>query len=313
MSRAALKPFQQGRFADLPESPRVPHPYFDADSHTLDLHSAAFGRMSVHVVTAGSGPPLLLVHGLMTTSYSWRYMLEPLGRHFTLYIPDLPGAGRSEGPLGVRYSMHNLGTWITEVQQALGITGCGVIGNSLGGAICASALADAPTSMERLLILHAPGFPEARLHLLSAVLSLPGAPSLLYWLVRRAPLRWAHRNVHYADESLKSREEARAYGLPLAAPGGAEAFGKYLKDAMQPAGLTALQRRVRAMSEHPPIRLVYAPRDPMVPPALGPRWKESLPAAELVWLERGSHFAHVDAPEDFLAVALPFLGVRPTG
>ncbi len=276
----------------------------------MELDSRPFGRMSAHVTVTGQGPPLLLVHGLMTTSYSWRYMLEPLGRHFTLYVPDLPGAGRSDGPLGARYSVQNLGTWLGELQQALGIVGCAVVGNSLGGAICAAALAQRPASMERLLILHAPGFAEARLWLLQAALALPGSQSLLGWLIRRAPLRWAHRNVHYWDESLKSLEEAEEYGRPLAAPGGAEAFWHHLKEAVNPRSFQRLQADLRALTDHPPIRLLYARRDPMVPPRLGPRWKQSLPAADLLWIEEGSHFAHVDAPDAFLAATLPFLGVR---
>jgi pimeloyl-ACP methyl ester carboxylesterase len=304
-----VKPFQQGRFDDLPPLPRVPHPYFDSPSHRVDLDSVPFGRMGAHVVVVGKGPPLLLVHGLMTTSYSWRYMLEPLGRHFTLYVPDLPGTGRTDRPLGATYSVQNLGTWIRELQQALGIHGCAVVGNSLGGAVCAAALVQEPSCMERLLIEHAPGFPEPRLHLLRAVLSLPGTEALLCWLVRRNPLRWAHKNVHYWDESMKSVEEAEEYGRSLDVQGGAEAFYRYLKHAMNPSLLGRLQRTLQEMVEHPPICLLYARQDPMVPPRMGPLWASSLPAAELVWMEEGSHFAHVDRPELFLADTLPFLGV----
>jgi pimeloyl-ACP methyl ester carboxylesterase len=56
-----------------------------------------------------------------------------------------------------------------------------------------------------------------------------------------------------------------------------------------------------------PLQLVYARRDPMVPPSVGERLARLVPGAELAWLEAGSHFAHVDAPEALLAAALPFL------
>ena len=92
MSRA---PFQQLPFAALPALPRIPHPYFSTPARELSLHSTAFGDVRVHCRVHGSGPPLLLVHGLMTSSYSFRYVLEPLGQHFTVYVPDLPGSGRS--------------------------------------------------------------------------------------------------------------------------------------------------------------------------------------------------------------------------
>src|SRR5678816_421644 len=91
-------PFQQLHFAQVPDEPRLPHPYFDTRTETLRIDSRPFGPVDVHVRIHGSGPPLLLVHGFMTSSYSWRYCLEPLGRHFTLYMPDLVGSGRSSKP-----------------------------------------------------------------------------------------------------------------------------------------------------------------------------------------------------------------------
>ncbi len=306
-----LVPFRRGRFEDLPELPRTPHAYGSAEQHELDLHSEPFGRIRVHHRTMGQGPPLLLVHGLMTTSYSWRYVLEPLSRHFTVYAPDLVGAGRSDKPLGARYSLANLATFVAEYQRALGIVGCPVIGNSLGGAICVELLQRDPASMSRLLVLHAPGFAEPRLWALKLALSIPGVEAALSWFIRRDPERWAHRNVHYWDESLKSLEEAREYGAPLAEEAGAMTFIRYLKECVDPSGFARLQRQLRSrnLGGEPPILLLYARKDPMVPPALGPRWAAALPEARLAWIEEGSHFAHVDAVDAFLNQTRLFLGV----
>ena len=57
-----------------------------------------------------------------------------------------------------------------------------------------------------------------------------------------------------------------------------------------------------------PLSLVYAESDPMVPPSVGRDLAALVPGAELVWLREASHFAHVDAPEAFVDVALGFLG-----
>ena len=58
----------------------------------------------INLRMGGDGPPLLLVHGLMTAGYSWRYVLDGLGEHFTLVIPDLVGSGDSDKPPG-RYDL----------------------------------------------------------------------------------------------------------------------------------------------------------------------------------------------------------------
>src|SRR6185503_19294487 len=90
------RPFQRLPFDALPALPTRPHPYFKVAGQEITVPSPELGSLRIHYREAGSGPPLLLVHGLMTTSYSWRYLLEPLGQHYRLIAPDLPGAGRSE-------------------------------------------------------------------------------------------------------------------------------------------------------------------------------------------------------------------------
>jgi pimeloyl-ACP methyl ester carboxylesterase len=309
---AASHPFRRGRFEDLPELPRQPHPFAQTQPIELSLESRGFGRMRVHVRRYGSGPPLLLVHGLMTSSYSWRYAFEGLGARFSCYAPDLPGAGRSEGPLEPRYGPSELAGWLGEVQTALGIRGCPVVGNSMGGYLCMRLALDDPGAMSRLVNVHSPGLPEARLYALAAALSIPGARALLRRLVQRDPLRWAHRNVHYYDESLKSLEEAREYGGPLATADGVAAFLKYLAETMSPRPMRAFVRELRRGREERrpfpvPLLLLYAERDPMVPPRVGDALASLIPDAKLVRLREASHFAHVDAVERFLPPVFEFL------
>lgn len=308
----SLVPFRQGRFADLPATPRRPHPYGDAEARTVRVASRGFGELDVHVRVTGSGPPLLLIHGLMTSSYSWRYVLDLLGAHYTVYAPDLPGAGRSGKPRA-SYSAEDTAHFIGELMDALGIRGCDVVGNSMGGYLCMRLALAQPDAMRRLVNIHSPGVPELRLHALRFVLSIPGVRMLLRWIVHLDPLRWAHRNVHYRDESLKSLEEAHEYGDPLSDRAGADAFGLILKNTLAPADMAGFQaellRRKGAGEPFPvPLQLLWARQDPMVPPRFGPLYADRIPSAELVWLEDASHFAHVDQPEATVAAMLEFFG-----
>jgi pimeloyl-ACP methyl ester carboxylesterase len=247
----------------------------------------------------------------MTTSYSWRYAFAPLGEHFTCYAPDLPGAGRTERANDRAHHPEALAQWLGALQRALGIRGERVIGNSMGGYLCLRLALSDPDAMSHLVCAHAPGVPEVRLLALGIALGMPGARAVLSYVIRRAPLRWAHSNVHYWDESLKSLEEAREYGDPLATRDGTTAFIKHLGETMALRPImefqhTLLQRRAR--NEAFPVKtlLIYARRDPMVPPRFGPVFAERL-GAPLVWLDEGSHFAHVDALDRFLPPVLEFL------
>lgn len=305
---SVLKPFEQLPFARVPEKPRIPHPYFEARQQKVAVRSAHFGDVDVHVSVYGEGPPLLLLHGLMTAGYSFRYLLEPLGKHFTLYVPDLIGAGRSGKPR-TSYGPDDLARSVGETMRALGIWGAPAIGNSMGGYLLMRLALLEPTAMRCLVNLHSPAVPTARMQALSAVSAFPAAmDAVLGALVRLNAERWIHRNVHYYDETLKSREEHREYASALLSEGGIEAFARHLGDTLAVSELRRFEQKLGTLDRFPiPLLLVYAKQDKMVPPIVGERLAKLIPDARIAWLERASHFAQVDAPEAFLQAALPFL------
>jgi pimeloyl-ACP methyl ester carboxylesterase len=160
--------------------------------------------------------------------------------------------------------------------------------------------------------IHSPAFPIGRLHALHVALAIPGAQRLLAWWVRRAPLEWAHKNVHYYDETLKSLEEAREYGEPLSTSEGVRAFINYLGTTMAPRSfadfIAKLERNQAMHRAFPvPLLLLYSRQDPLVPPVIGERLARLLDGHRLVWLEDSSHFAHVDSPDRVVPILLEFL------
>lgn len=302
-----LRPFEQLPYDEVPELPRKPHRYFDAEVRELEVETSAFGRVRVHARSFGEGPPLVCVHGLMTTSYSYRYAMEPLGARFRVLAFDLVGAGRSGKPRAV-YTADAMARSIGEIMKAFGVWGAPVVGNSMGGYLAMRLAYLEPTAMSRLACIHAPGVPTPRMDALAvAWAAVPGLESLLHKLVAKDPERWVHRNVHYFDESLKSREEHREYAHPLRDEDGRAAFFSMLRDTI---AVKAMRQLVRRMREEPfpvPLLLVYAKKDPIVPPAVGDALAALLPSARLVKVDDASHFMHVDATDAFVRVTLPFL------
>jgi pimeloyl-ACP methyl ester carboxylesterase len=305
-------PFEQLLFDQVPEVPRVPHAFSRTYPRDVEVDSRGFGRLRIHYRELGSGPPLLLIHGLMTSSYSWRYVYEPLAKHFRVIAPDLPGCGRSAYPVERSFSPTELAAWIGELQVALGIQGCACIGNSMGGYLCMRLALEQPRAFRVLVNIHSPGVSDWRFRALKTAFSLPGSSWMLRRLVQHHPLKWAHRNVHYHDETLKSLEEAREYAAPFSSVEGVGCFGRYLSETLSPnemdAFVSLLQLRCEAKQEFPvPLMLLYARQDPMVPPSVGHRLSALIPDARMVWLENTSHFAHVDTPQKVLDAVLPFL------
>jgi pimeloyl-ACP methyl ester carboxylesterase len=83
---------------------------------------------------AGSGPALILLHGLLGYSFSWRYTLPALAPYFTVYAPDMMGAGFSDRVAGIDHSMRASALRVLRFIAALGITSFDLLGTSHGGA-----------------------------------------------------------------------------------------------------------------------------------------------------------------------------------
>ncbi len=309
-----LAPFEPMNYAEIPALPRLAHPFFSAAcrDQRVRVRTPHFGEVTLAVRRYGASDSprkLVCVHGLMTSSYSFRYLLERLGDACELILPDLPGAGRSEAP-DVPYGPEHLADLLAALFTELGLSAPPVLGNSMGGYLAMHLALRHPGRVGRLVNLHSPGLVTPRMVALGTALGMPLAPALLDVLVARDPRRWVFKNVHYYDESLKSREEVEEYSAPLQTPAGRKAFARYLAGTLSTRGMRAFERALTGLpgGRFPvPLFLVYARRDPMVPPAVGTRLAALLPEARLVWLERGSHFAHVDAPDDFLAAVRGFL------
>lgn len=295
----------------LPDKGPWPHPYYAIDDSFVEVAFAdAEGtqrRVHVRQKVTGDGPPLVLVHGLMTSSYSWRYVLEPLGRRYRVLAPDLVGAGASDKPLDLRYSVENVARFLVAYVRAVAREPVYLVGNSLGGlyAVRALQVAEGDAIARRFVLMHSPGYPLVRTRLLKTVLSAPGlGPGLAELVARTAhrfPAPFVARNVHYARKDMMSVEECTEYGRLFETLDGARVFARILAESLDPAEHARVVAELRRRPLPCPVKLLFARKDVMVPPAFGPMYQADMPGSELVWIDDASHFLHVDAPERTVA------------
>jgi len=107
----------------------------------------ADGRM--RYLKAGSGPALILIHGLMGYSFSWRFTIPALAPHATVYAIDNPGAGLSPATEGIDCSVRATAERVLQFADALGITDFDLLGTSRGGGV---AIMVAAICAERKLV-----------------------------------------------------------------------------------------------------------------------------------------------------------------
>jgi pimeloyl-ACP methyl ester carboxylesterase len=116
------------------------------------------GPYRLHYLEAGSGPPLLLVHGLgSNATMEWGRLMAPLGRTYRVLAPDLPGFGDSDRPASADYSIPMQVEAVLAFMRARGIERTRLAGISMGGWISARLAGEHPERVERLVLVAAAG------------------------------------------------------------------------------------------------------------------------------------------------------------
>jgi pimeloyl-ACP methyl ester carboxylesterase len=117
--------------------------------------------MRLHCVEAGSGPPLLLIHGFLVSHLEWEVMIPRLAPRFRCIAVDLPGFGASDKPDPGRfaYTREAYADILTGVLDALELERAHVCGHSMGGGIAMTLAADHPTRVDRLTVVDTACYP----------------------------------------------------------------------------------------------------------------------------------------------------------
>ena len=112
--------------------------------------------LTAHYLQAGSGPPVVLVHGGASDSRDWLPAMSALAPAFTLYAPDLPGFGQNERNES-GYYLTDFSDFITGFMDALGLEKAALVGHSFGGRVCLEVALRQPERVSRLVLTDAVG------------------------------------------------------------------------------------------------------------------------------------------------------------
>jgi pimeloyl-ACP methyl ester carboxylesterase len=159
------------------------------------------GGMKLHYRRAGTGRPLLLLHGLVGSASNWRQNIDFLARHANVYAVDLLNMGQSERILGLDASLEATADRVAACMDALGLDEADVAGHSHGGAVAMMLAARHPDRVRRL-ILFAPANPYCDL----------GRQLIGFY---QTPVgTWVARQIPWLPRMLKKTALSRMYGDP---------------------------------------------------------------------------------------------------
>jgi pimeloyl-ACP methyl ester carboxylesterase len=239
----------------------------------LEERACDIGGVTVHYRVAGSGHPVVLVHGLGGSWRWWEPVVKPLAGRMRIYLVDLPGFGSARGR---PFVLGDAPSYIHALLGEVGLERVDLIGHSLGGIVCARVAASWPETVERLVLVAPAGLLDRQR---PTQYALPLAAALRH--ARPRFLRVA------AGDSLHA-------GLLAVYRAGKQLLGD---DALR-GELSSIQA---------PTLLVWGERDPIVRPRLAVEYVRAIPAAELVMLAGAGHVPMSDQPNDFVAAVVEFL------
>src|SRR5438309_2262533 len=150
----------------------VPAAVSEFDEWQMELH----GHRVVYRI-AGSGPPVVLIHGMVNSSRHWEEVALRLADEYTVIAPDLIGHGDSATPRG-DYSLGAHAAVIRDLMAAIGIDRATIVGHSLGGGVAMVFFYQFPQRTERLALISSGGLGRDVSPLLRGA-ALPGASALL--------------------------------------------------------------------------------------------------------------------------------------
>lgn len=258
-------------------------------------------------VQAGSGPVLLLIHGIAGTSENWQEVIEPLARRHTVVAPDLPGHGRS-APSAGDYSLGALAAGLRDLLVALGHERATLVGHSLGGGIAMQFAYQFPEITERLVLVSSGGLgPEVSAILRAA--ALPGAEWFIAGTAALGSTVGSKVARGLAVVGLRPTtdvvEVARGYAS-LVDRDRRAAFLATLHGVIGTGGQRVDAGDRLYLAEGMPVLIIWGARDPIIPVQHGENAHKAIPGSHLEVFEGVGHLPQLEAPGRFIGALEQF-------
>ncbi|CAN5747956.1 alpha/beta hydrolase [soil metagenome] len=276
----------------------------DTSTRFVEIH----GHQRAYRI-AGSGPALLLLHGIGDSSASWVPLMRPLAEHHTVIVPDLLGHGESAKPRA-DYSVAAYANGMRDLLDVLGIDEATVVGHSLGGGVAAQLAYQHPTRVERLALVASGGVAKD----VSPFLRLASTPmaDVFLPLLRLPPARLAAMagiellRRSGTDIGRDAEELGRVLdALPDVASRGA--FSRTLRSVVDWRGQVVTMLDRSYLTEAMPVLLIWGAHDAVIPVDHGHIAHAAMPGSELVVFDEAGHFPHHQDPERFVELLRGFI------
>jgi pimeloyl-ACP methyl ester carboxylesterase len=273
------------------------------------------GGARMRYLRAGSGPALILLHGLLGYSFSWRFTIPALAPYASVYAPDMMGAGFSDRPDGIDHSMRGAAERLLYFISHLGHHSFDLLGTSHGGAVAMMAaaqclsnefLSQKNASKVRRLILVAPVNPySAHGKWMAPFFGTVAGARLFRATISRMKFLYPYWHARmYSDRRRISSGTLEGYTAPLAKPGlfdhGLSIVRTWTQD------LRELKMTLPRLANIPTL-FMWGSEDTAVYVSSARSLMKFFPNSNLIVFPGIGHLPYEECPEEFNKALIEFL------
>ena len=271
-------------------------------------HVTVHGHRRAYVM-AGSGPALLLLHGLGCDHTTWEPVIDGLAKRYTVVAPDLLGHGASDKPRA-DYSVGGFANGMRDLLTVLGIDKATVVGHSFGGGVAMQFGYQFPERTERLVLVGSGGLgPEVSpairaitttgFHQFMGLLTLPGIRH-----VGTGSLRALSRT---GMKGFRDFDEVASIFQSFRDPASRAAIRHVVRAVVDWQGQIVTMSDRAYLTEAMPMCVIWGDEDRVIPTSHAQRAAELAPKARIEILPHSGHFPHKDHPDLFVKVLRDFI------
>ncbi|MGC1710252.1 MAG: alpha/beta hydrolase [Methyloceanibacter sp.] len=256
----------------------------------------------------GKGPPVLLIHGFGTSTYTWRHIAPELALTHRVIAVDLKGFGQSDKPFDGRYSVFDQAELLAQLIEDQDLRDLTIVGHSIGGgiALLLALVNDNRQNgrIKKLVLLDTLAYPQH----VPVFFRLLDVPLVSHLGVRMVPPMVQTRvalRIAYFDDSKIDPEEVETYAAPLKTAAGKHAI-IYSARQIVPDDLTEIAERYGSIAL--PTLILWCDHDRIVPLEIGLKLRRALPNSSLRLVQDCGHMPQEEQPETTLKLLQGFIG-----
>jgi 2-hydroxymuconate-semialdehyde hydrolase len=302
--------------AGPPPSPleRVPTPAVSPPLTTELISTAPLAKTKRKIRTfagdmaylrKGQGPPLVLLHGIPSSAYLWRDVIDPLSATFDVLAPDLLGYGDSDKRLDADLSIAAQARYVVAFMESLGIHQAAVVGHDIGGGVAQLMAVDEPQRVARLILIDSvvdSNWPIADI----ARLKEPAWDQIMVNIDLRKGFRKG-LEAGLVTEGRVSEELVDEWTRPFQDLGGRRAYLRAAR-ALSNRDLTSRSKHIEEIET--PTLILWGANDKFLEPRWADAIKHKLRDATVEIVDPGGHFLPLDRPEAVVEAITRFLTTR---